>query len=154
MNEGRIVGIIRPADEEGAPPVFEVLRRDRYEREADKSEECDHKGGTYFLDEKWNTVRCSLCNQKLDPFCVLVRYAEWGSRLESKRRECEDAIRGRWIEELRRVRGLKGITEDERAAVTKALMYAHNAKPEDLKALAVQTDRAIKSRRTQRTRPA
>jgi hypothetical protein len=159
VNEGRIVGSIRPAEEDGAPPVFAILRRERNDfaylhQTEEEIAPCKHDTGTFVLNEKWSTISCSVCKEKLDPFCVLMRHAEWGERLESQRKEIVQAERNRWTEELRRLRTLRGITPEESRALLDVIQSAYSKAPGDLKSLARQTERALSQRRMNRPRRA
>jgi len=127
-----VVGSIQPSPDGGAP-LFKILRR-----ECDPSEPnvrpCEH--ARYTLDEKFATVTCGKCGEHVDPFSVLLRFAEWQEKWKRDMRAAQGAEQRLHIEELRRLRGLRATTQAEAAEINAALdKWAWNTSEEGLEAL-------------------
>jgi hypothetical protein len=117
-----LVGAIRPSPD-GEKPLFRVVRREarmQWEEDAAGVRPCDHPN--YILDEKWQSVTCGECRERLDAFAVLLTHAEYTIRMKHERQRAEYAERDLQVAELRRLSRLRSLTPDESAEIEKALV--------------------------------
>lgn len=109
---GEVVGRIRPGPTTSAPPLFEIVprRMRRYERDR-----CQHSA--FILDSEWNEVSCGQCGEILDPYSVLMRYAEWWKEFDNRRIGAEEGEKRMEKANLRRMRRLRHATDKHREEI-------------------------------------
>ena len=108
-----VIGEIRP-DPAGGPPLFKVIRREAG-RWSQPESGCKH--GNFKLDEKWSEVTCGECEERLNAFDVLLRYAEWEERYRVDMGAKERAERSLLRESLRRLKRLRDTAPDEQEEI-------------------------------------
>lgn len=144
--DGQVIGTIEPAAEPGEPPLFRIIRE--YERQPSEPSECDHPAFT--LDEKWATVTCSKCNERLDPFAVLRNYANWWERIENRRQMYVETHKKLIVDELRRLRRSVSATDEHVARVDELISVRWRLKLDELHAGYVEVAAEIKRARSRR----
>lgn len=73
---------------------------------------CDHH--SFILDDKWNTVTCSECKAKVDPYSALRAYASWYEKLQRKRENAEHAEWSLLAKSIREMLKRRCFTDEER----------------------------------------
>jgi hypothetical protein len=114
MSGGYIAGIIKPSDSPDEPPTFQIVERRTISVDPDVRP-CEHR--RFLLDEKWKTVTCEACKERVDPFAALMSFATWYKDLEHKRQMQEEAERNLHRAHARQVAARKGLTPEESAAL-------------------------------------
>ena len=117
---GRVVGRIEKAPDDTGRPRFKVVHGSPY---TDKREGCTHR--TYELHVRWRIVKCVECGAALDPFAVLMRYAEWQQEIEHHKHAAQAAEMKLLRENLRRLRRLVDTTDEEIAEIDAVLADSH-----------------------------
>lgn len=113
---GYIAGIIRPSDNPDEPPTFQIVSRLDV-RVDEKVRPCEHR--SFIMDEKWKTVTCESCKERVDPFAVLLSFATWYKSIDHKRKIQEEAERSMLATEARALLKRRGLTPEETEALTK-----------------------------------
>lgn len=145
----KIIAEIRPSEERPDGPPLKIIRRShsaKYEMPVDKAvRACQH--GKFTLDEKWKTVTCGLCGDKVDPFSVLAYVACWREDFERQRELVTEAEKSLHIEELRRLRKLRGITVTEAKEIDAALSDRWALEAKQLGEVSHRIENALKERK-------
>ncbi|HET7322652.1 MAG TPA: hypothetical protein VFI96_09175 [Longimicrobiaceae bacterium] len=99
------------------------------------------------LDDKWNTVTCARCGEKLDPYAALRSYADWWSELELKQTMADRATKDLYAETLRKLARRRAATDEEREEIKNlvAMKWSHDV--ETLRVATHRIERAINARR-------
>lgn len=103
---------------------------------------CDH--GRFVLDDEWLTVTCGECGERLDPYAVLRRHAVWWEEFAHREARAEEAEKRFHVEELRRLRRLRGTSPEDVAAIDAALGQAWRHSAHDLAALSRRIERGAR----------
>ena len=138
---GGIVGTIRPSPD-GDSPVFEIVRKDRTDEDV---RPCEHSA--FKLDERWGTVACGKCKERVDPFAALLRFAEWWEALEHRRRAVQDAEKRLLRVELQRLKRMRDTTPDEVAEIEAAMARYWSTPVADLREIERRIRRAARERK-------
>lgn len=140
--EGFVMAVIIPGPE-GESPTFKILR----DHQRDENiRPCDHR--SFVLDEKWMTVTCGECGDRVDAFAALMKYADWWQKMESRRAQMEEAEKNMLRESLRRLSRLRAATEEERDEIARVIGWAGDSKPvAELREVERRIDRAIRERK-------
>lgn len=144
---GEIVGRITPSGEDGEPPLFEKIPR-HFRRDP---EECQHSG--FKLDEKWGTVECGKCGARLDPFSVLLQYADWWDYFIREKRSKEAAEQNLHKEQARRLKRLRDCPDDAKAEIGRALNDWHRLDVKTTRALVRKVEKLVRERKRARREP-
>ena len=147
MSDDGVAGVILPEItlKDGKPPkkpLFKVERGGMYEFDPDN---CQH--GPFILNDKWKVITCDTCGEKLDPYAVVSQYAEWWDRFASRKAGAEVAEKNMYVANLRRMRRLRSVTEEERDEMDGVLTSVWNAKRDDCMEMSVRIERAIRERK-------
>lgn len=142
----RIVGQIEPG-KDGDRATFKIIRNLGPDRERSG---CEH--GRFVLDERWATVTCGQCNERVDPFAALMRFAEWWQELQRHRRSMEEAEKRLLGESLRRLRRLRDITDTEKQEVDAMLDHWWQATTDAARSLERRVSAAISERKWEKRR--
>lgn len=145
---GRVVGVIEPNPNPGsAGPIFR--RIGKHERNVDPAiRPCAHT--PILLDDKWAAVYCGECKEKLDPYSVLSRYAEWYEYLTRKQHQVEEAERSLLRENLRRHRKIRGTHPTDRGLIDGMLSRPQTTPLEHLRELSGHLDKQEEKRRAEK----
>jgi hypothetical protein len=145
MSEG-VVGRILPSNN-GGKPFFEIIRRDedKWKAPPESVRACNH--GPFVLDMKWSTVTCKKCEEKLDAFAVVAAFAEWEGEWRRIEGNAERARCQLWVDELRRLRKLRGATDEEVAEIERTLNQSHAMKSSELVEIGDRVRNAISDRK-------
>ncbi len=115
-NEGRIVGIIHQVKDDAEKPEFEIIRRDEsWKQPPENVRACQH--GKFILDEKWATVACGRCGEKVDAFSALMYYAQNHEAINRHYDRMVAAETALHKEELKRLSRLRDATEEHRQEI-------------------------------------
>lgn len=133
---GEVVGSIEPTPT--PVRVFTVLSK--YEGRANE-EKCPHFA--YQLDPEWRKVYCARCGDELDPFAVLMQFAE----IDKRRVAVEQAEKKMLVQSLRRLRRLRDSTEEEREEIGSVLERHWSAKLDELREIDRRIESAVRERK-------
>jgi len=139
---GFVAGMIFPTPA-GSKPLFKIIRD--HERPPEKIRPCDHPN--FVLDQKWATITCGECGQKLDPFSVMMCYAEWWNEMQRHSSHMKEAEKQLHIAELRRLRKLRDTTPDEVAEIEKAMADRWSLTLEEAKEIRDRLEKTSNQRR-------
>lgn len=140
-----VVAEIAPGPE-GGPPLFKILRHDYEVQEAGPNvRPCPHP--SFVLDQKWATVTCAECRERVDSFAALMRYAEWMERFKSRQAMAEDAEKRMHVAHLRALRRRRALTDEQRAEIDTALAREWKLSSVELEALSRRMERAVRDAR-------
>lgn len=147
---GLVVGIIHHAKDDTEKPEFEIIRRDGYQSFTNPRP-CEH--GKFILDEKWASVTCGKCKERIDPFAALMHYAANFQAIERRHVQMVEAEKSNHFSELKRLSRLRDATEDERDEIAKLTGWSFDGTVEDLRVATNGIRRAIDERKwAKRTR--
>lgn len=153
-DDGRLVGRIFEAASEQEPPTFEVIRGSPYTDE--KDEGCAHN--QFALNERWRKVTCGKCGDVLDAFAVLMRYAEWSQRVKRKKDDAEWAEMKLLRQEMRRLKRLVDVTDDEVGELEACIDRSHTfgkdgpVALDEARKLTRRVERAVRERKLAKKR--
>lgn len=111
------------------------------------------------LDEEWETVTCSGCGERLSAFAVLLVYARNFEHHRTMYTLTKRATNQMALASMRRVRRLRGVSDDEGSALDAAIRKAERGffgidgeiDPQEYLDLARRVERAIRERKYART---
>lgn len=83
---------------------------------------CEHPH--FVLDEKFSTVTCEKCGERLQPFDILLQHAEYWERMLRDRDAAYEAHERLLVEQMRRLIALKSVSAEERSALEAAVRRA------------------------------
>lgn len=137
-DETRVVGEIRPGDD--GKPMWRVVRNEWELRDAPaNTRPCPHEHIT--IDEKFQTVTCSKCNERIEPFVALKLITNWGDNIERHRISALQAERSLHRAELKRLRGLKACTSEQAREIDEMLRTEGKHTPGAMRQLASKVKR-------------
>jgi hypothetical protein len=141
---GEIVGTIS-LDDEGKP-FFTVVKQYAFKSQIGPNvRPCEHRRFT--LDEKWSTVTCQDCGERIDPFAALLYFCERWEDFERKRQQFIEARKRLYIASLQRLRKRVKLTPEERAEVDALLKRQWSATLEELVEVDTRLERRLYERR-------
>ena len=147
MNEddGHVVGSIAPGPDTASPPLFKVIPSgmEKYDKDV-----CQHSA--FKLSEKWSAVTCGHCGERLDPFAVLMQYAAWWQTFDNRRMEAESAEKRMHEANLRRLKRLRYVTDEEREEIAAALDDWPHPRLGELREMSRRIEKEYDRRRAQR----
>lgn len=126
---GRIVGEIIPQPD-GGGPVFRIVNRESHNA-GPNIRPCDHS--EFVLDEKWATVTCGKCGERVDAFSALLVFAKWEERWRHQEQMAKEAEKRIHVAELRRLSRLRSVTPDEREEIERLLSRHWSLDPTTLR---------------------
>lgn len=147
MSDDRpIIGEIAPEPEAPPRPLFTILRNDK---PWEPLPGCKH--GAFQLNTQWLTVTCGECGEKVEPFAVIMAYAEWWEKMEARSRRLEwqhvDVLR----EQLRAIKDRVALNDADRAEIRRARHYtSKDTTVENLTALLHRLTSKIRDAKTSR----
>lgn len=106
---------------------------------------CPHLA--YELDPQWRKVYCARCGDELDPFAVLMQFAEIDKRRDQHRLAVEQAEKKMLVQSLRRLRRLRDSTEEEREEIGSVLERHWSAKLDELREIDRRIESAVRERK-------
>lgn len=142
-DDGFVAGEIIPNGERHPARYRIVGRKD--DKPGPNVRACPHPH--LVLDDRWNTVTCDKCGERLDAYAVLRNDAERLSELRFERAMTERAHADFYRDLLRQTSRRRGLTDGERAEATALLQKYPRATSAELKALDRRLERAANERR-------
>jgi hypothetical protein len=139
---GYIAGIIQPSDNPDEAPTFQIVSRLDVRVDADVRP-CEHR--KFILDEKWKTVTCEACKDRVDPFAALLSFATWYKQLEHKRQMQEHAEANLLRQTAAALRRRRGLTDEEKADLDK--VKAHEMPLAEMRQAVKRIERALNHRK-------
>lgn len=132
---GTIAGTIEP-NPNGGKPIFRIIRK--YSNPDAASIELGHEDAgvrpcahpSFILDERWATVTCAECKERVDAFSALIRYAEWWEQFQHRRAMHEQAERSLHHTRLRTLARHRCFSDAEQAEMLDATQSGRLGLPE------------------------
>lgn len=119
-DSGEVVGTIEPGDD---GPVFRIIdRNDRPLRREVRA--CEH--GEFEIDERWTRIHCGRCGAEVEPFDVLLRYAEWYEHVCRERDRLQQARVRLERAELQRLKRMRHVSPKERKEIETVLRRGYS----------------------------
>lgn len=145
--EGRIVGIIHRVKDETEKPEFEIIRREAmsWQQPPENVRACQH--GKFILDEKWATVTCGRCGEKVDAFSALMYYALNHQATEQQYDRMVAAEISMHNEELKRLARLRDATEENRKEIERLTGWSFEGGVNELREASSRIRREIYDRK-------
>ncbi|MBA2670572.1 MAG: hypothetical protein H0U67_09390 [Gemmatimonadetes bacterium] len=150
-DNGMVVGVIHPAKSETERPEFEIIRRDGWRDPGAEVRPCEH--AKFILDERWSTVTCGKCKERVDPFSAIMYYAEKYQEIRRRHDWMVEAEKSLHTAELKRLSRLRDATEEERYEIARLTGWSFKGGVEDLREAADRIRRTIGERKSEK-RPA
>lgn len=115
MSERLVIGEIVPAADEKDRPTFRIIQENQTWDIGPNVRPCNHLH--YALDDKWSTVTCEDCGERLTAYSVLRDYARWQEKYKAQAQLAEQAEKRMLVTNLRRLSRLRATTPDERKEI-------------------------------------
>lgn len=108
---------------------FRIVRQHQSYQIGANVRPCEHRH--VVLDERFSTVTCEKCGERLQAFDILLRSAEWWEELLRTRDNAARAEERLAVAEMRRLAALRYVSDDERAELEAAIARSHGWSRDD-----------------------